>query len=155
MITNTLTIQIINCIQITNLHQPSLPTLHTSIEPCCRTCIEKEAGEAFRTWDTAVKLAWAVPRSTHTYLVAHLLSFGLPSTKKRLLCQYVTFFKKLRQSTFKEVRVLSDIVARDAKSPTGHNLKQMEREFKTSPLTMSSHTLKILYNENEVPEIDL
>ena len=87
----------------------------------------EEAGKVFRTWDTAVKLAWGVPRSTHTYLVPHLLSSGLPSTRKRLLCQYLTFFKKLRHSTCKEVRVLSEIVARDAKSPTGHNFKQMER----------------------------
>ena len=90
-----------------------------------------EAGKIFRTWNTAVKLAWNVPRSTHTYLVAHLAS-GLPSTRKRLLCQYVSFFRKLRQSTCKEVRVLAQIVARDVRSPTGHNLKQIEKEFDCS-----------------------
>ena len=86
--------------------------------------------------------------------MTHLAS-GLPSTRKRLLSQYVSFFRKLRQSTCKEVRVLALIVARNVRSPTGHNLKQIEKEFKCSIWTMSGHLLSNRYKETEVPEMDL
>ena len=89
----------------------------------------------------------------YSSLVAHLGS-ALPSTRKRL-CQYVSFFRKLRKSTCKEVRVLSEIVARDVRSPTGHNLKQIEKEFECSAWTISGHMLSTMYKETEVPEMDL
>ena len=47
----------------------------------------KEAGKVYRSWNTCVKLAWQVPRSTHTYLVENLLALELPSVKQKLLCQ--------------------------------------------------------------------
>ena len=81
----------------------------------------KEAGKVYRSWNTCVKLAWQVPRSTHTYLVENLLALELPSVKQKLLCQYVGFFKKIRSSCSKEVRILSEIVARDAQTVTGRN----------------------------------
>ena len=44
------------------------------------------AGQVFRTWNTCVKLAWGIPRSSHNYFVNFLASL-LPAAKKRLLCQ--------------------------------------------------------------------
>ena len=38
-----------------------------------------KAKQVFNTWSTCVKLAWGVPRATHTYLVDNLLSGGIPS----------------------------------------------------------------------------
>ena len=73
------------------------------------------AGQVCRSWNTAVKLVWDVPRATHTYLVEHLLGLGLPSIRHKLSCQYVGFIQKLRTSASKEVRILSEIVCRDAR----------------------------------------
>ena len=40
-----------------------------------------QAKQVFNTWSTCVKLAWVVPRATHTYLVDNLLSGGIPSSR--------------------------------------------------------------------------
>ena len=92
-----------------------------------------EAGKVFRSWNTVVKLAWGVPRSTHTYFVEHLLGLGLPSVQQKLLCQYVNFLRKLFSSSSKEVRILSQIVARNAQSVTGWTLLHIKSTFKLNP----------------------
>ena len=58
----------------------------------------ESAGQVCRSWNTCVKLAWDVPRWTHNYLVDNLLGGDLPPVKKKLMCQYVNFFQKLRKS---------------------------------------------------------
>ena len=44
-----------------------------------------KAQQVFNTWSTCVKLAWGVPRATHTYLVDNLLSAGIPSVRASVL----------------------------------------------------------------------
>ena len=51
-----------------------------------------------------------------------MLTGKLPSTRKKLMCQYVNFFQKLLVSPIREVRVLARIVGRDNRSVTGINL---------------------------------
>ena len=43
-----------------------------------------------------MKLAWQVPRQTHTYFVDHLLSNG--SVRLDILARYIKFVKGLRAS---------------------------------------------------------
>ena len=49
----------------------------------------KAAGRFFRYWNIPVKIAWRVPRCTHTYLVKHLLAVNHSSLREQLLvsCQ--------------------------------------------------------------------
>ena len=91
------------------------------------------AGQAFRAWNTCVKLAWGVPRWTHNYFVDNLLAGKLPSLRQRLLCQYIKFFQCLRTSPLREVRVLVNITARDNTSVTGNNLEEIKKEFSLVP----------------------
>ena len=63
----------------------------------------------------------------------NLLALELPSVKQKLLCQYVGFFKKIRSSCSKEVRILSEIVAIDAQIVTGRNLLNIEHEYLLNP----------------------
>ena len=46
------------------------------------------ATKVFNSWNTAVKLAWCVPRSTRTYLLQHVLSAGLPSARVDILARF-------------------------------------------------------------------
>ena len=101
-----------------------------------------EAMKVFRSWNTAVKDVWGVPRSTHTYLVEHMLGLGLPSVKHKLVCQYVGFFRKLQSSASWEVRVLSQIVARDAQSVTDRNLLHIKKEYCLDPWSMTVGAFK-------------
>ena len=97
----------------------------------------EKAGQIYRSWSTAVKLTWDVPRSTHTFLVHGLLAPHLPTVKQQLLSRYVNFVKKLFSSISPEVRVVANMVARCARSNTGKNLLNIERETNLDPL--SSH----------------
>ena len=112
------------------------------------------AAKVFRCWNTTVKLVWDVPRSTHTYLVEHLLGLGLPSVRHKLICQYVGYFQKLRDSASKEVRVLSQIVARDAQAVTGRNLLNIQGEYNLDPWSRSVSSFKMRDVRNSIPEAD-
>ena len=79
------------------------------------------SGQFCRSWNTCVKLAWDIPRSTHTYLVENLFGVNHVSHKKQLLARYVNFLKSLMKSISNEVKVVANIVARDIRSVTGKN----------------------------------
>ena len=96
-----------------------------------------KAKHLFNTWSTCVKLAWGVPRGTHTYLVDNLLSSGIPSMRSSVLTRYCRFVNSARTSQIMEVRIVANIAAADVRSPTGKNLKNMEKEAGMS-LTMNN-----------------
>ena len=83
------------------------------------------------SWNICVKLAWNVPRSTHTYLVDNLLGVNHLSVKRQLLSRYIKFFKGLLKSKSCEVKLLANIVARDVRSVTGKNLRYRTRANST------------------------
>ena len=112
------------------------------------------AGQAFRSWNTCVKLAWDLPRGTHNYFVDNLLSGALPSVREKLLSQYVGFFQNMLKSASWEVRILSRIVGTDVASTTGRNLFNIETEYGLSPWTNSPWSFKKSYKGYMVPPED-
>ena len=64
-------------------------------------------------WNTNIKLAWNVPRGTHTYFVDRMLGCGISHVKTDVIGRYIKFFKSLRESPSMEVSVLVHFVARD------------------------------------------
>ena len=80
------------------------------------------AEQVYSAWNTCIKLAWHVPRATHTYFVERLLSCDISPIKTDVLAKYVNFFSSLRKSPSMEVSVLANIVARDIRTTTGSNL---------------------------------
>ena len=77
------------------------------------------AQQAFNAWNTCIKLAWQVPRDTHTYMVDMLLSCGISHIRNDVLARYLTFLISLRKSCSKEVSVLVHLVGRDIRTTTG------------------------------------
>ena len=51
------------------------------------------ASQVFNAWTTFIKLAWQVPRGTHTYFVDRMLACGISHTRDDILARYVTFLK--------------------------------------------------------------
>ena len=94
----------------------------------------EKAQQVFNCWSTCVKLAWGVPRATHTYLVDNLLSGGLPSLRSSVLARYCKFFQSLMKSNSLAVRVMANICSSDVRSSTGSNLLNIEKEVKLDPL---------------------
>ena len=112
------------------------------------------AGMYFRSWNTCVKLAWNVPRSTHTYLVNHLLAVNHSSLREQLLVRYVRFFQKLQKSKSSPVQLLVNIVARDIRSTTGRNLSLIQTETGLDPWKTSAHQVNEALRRESVPDED-
>ena len=89
-----------------------------------------------------MKLAWQVPRQTHTYFVDHLLSSGLTSVRCDILSRYSKFVKGLRVSPSMEVTIMCGVVTNDVQSTTGHNLNIVQLETGLDPLTCSQEKIK-------------
>ena len=89
-----------------------------------------------------MKLAWQVPRQTHTYFVDHLLSCDHTSVKVDIMSRFVKFVMGLRASPSVEVAVLCGVVAGDVRTVTGSNLNMLFWETGLSPLGCSVGKVK-------------
>ena len=110
------------------------------------------ASQYFNTWSTCVKLAWGLPRETHTYFLDYL-SGGLVSARVDILGRYLGFYRSLLSSPSREVTILARIVAKDIRSTTAKNLRLLEVE--TDGMTWSASNpavkKKLLQRKPRVP----
>ena len=88
--------------------------------------------------DTCVKLSWEVPRETHTYFVDNMLAAGFRHLSTDIKSRYVKYFQGLLKCKSEQVRVLAELVGRDAGSTTGKNLIMLERETGLNPWSSPS-----------------
>ena len=100
------------------------------------------ARQVFNSWTTAVKLTWAVPRATRTYLVQQLLNSGLTSARVDILARYCGFLRSLRNSPCHEVTVMANLAARDIRSTTGSNIKLLEESSGLNPWEYGTSHMK-------------
>ena len=112
------------------------------------------AGQVYRSWSTSVKLVWDLPRSTHSYYVDNMLAESIPSARKKIMSQYVSFLQRLGKSVSSEVRIMSMIAAADIRSVVGRNVYNMKVEFDLNPWRDSSRLFKQKYSFHDVPEVD-
>ena len=87
----------------------------------------ESAGQYYTAWQTCVKLAWHVPRQTHTYLVDNFLCSGLSSVRADILSRYLKFVQGLKMSPSREVTVMCGVVEGDVTTTTGQNLDLIRR----------------------------
>ena len=111
------------------------------------------AGQVYRSWNTCVKLAWNIPRSSHNYFVDGLAG-TLPSVRKKILCQYVNFFKNLYKGVSREVRLMAGIFSQDIQSVTGKNLANIENLFKLDPRRDPVSSFKAIDVGYQIPDSD-
>ena len=113
------------------------------------------AKKYFNSWKTCIKLAWGVPRATHSYFL-DFLSGGLVTVRRDILARYVNFYRSLLSSPCREVNILSRVVAKDIRSTTARNLQLVERE--SAGLTWAAPPSKVkealAKGEPAVPEAD-
>ena len=112
--------------------------------------------QVFNAWSTCVKLAWHVPRQTHTYFVDHMLGCGISSVKTDMLAQYVGFIQSLRSSPSMEVRTMVSMVARDLRTSTGRNLDFVSGETGLKPWSCTSKQVRAAMEDKlaAVPDQD-
>ena len=116
-----------------------------------------KASQVFNAWNTCIKLAWQVPRSTHTYFVDRLLSSGISHVRDDILARYVTFIQSLRKSPSPEVSVLVHLVGRDIRTTTGNNLHLVRDLTGLDPWCCTSKQVKKVLGGrlSVVPEQDM
>ena len=106
----------------------------------------------FKSWNTAIKLIWNVPRSTFTYIVENLLAENFETLRNSVYSRYPTFFQNLLKSSSKEVAFLANIVSRDVQSVTARNLKLIENASGYSPWDYSKMKVKAGLKKTPIPE---
>ena len=117
----------------------------------------KKAREMYNCWSTCVKLAWGVPRSTHTFIVDNLLACGFPSIRSSLLVRFWKFFETVSSSSSLEVRVVANLASVDVRSTTGSNLHGIRRKFQLdSSFEFPVPTVRsvVFSSKSEVPAPD-
>ena len=108
----------------------------------------------FKSWNTAVKLTWNVPRSTYTYIVENLLARDFRTLRNQIYSRYSNFFQNLLNSSSKEVSFLANIVSRDAQSVTSKNIQLVEKAAGCSPWDYSTWRIKSGLSIKPIPEND-
>ena len=84
-------------------------------------------------------------------MVDNLLSCNLASAREKIMANYVGFLNRLGRSASWEVRILSEVQARDAGSVTGRNIINLREEFKRDPRELTSRGFRELYHGTGVP----
>ena len=97
----------------------------------------ERARQVFTAWNTAVKLTWECPRETKTFLLQNVLSSDMTSARTDILGRYSKFFLSLKQSACYEVRVLANYTARDLRTTTGKNLREVRDASGLDPVQSS------------------
>ena len=100
------------------------------------------AGQMYSAWNTCVKLTWNVPRATRSYFVDQLLTCGLTNIKSDILSRYTKYLKSLENSPSKEVSIMANIVTRDVRSNTGHNVNFIRQQTGLDPTLNSPREMK-------------
>ena len=110
-----------------------------------------KVGQLCRAWSTCVKLAWDLPRSTHTFLVEGLLARNFFTVKQQLVGRFVNFFRELQKSKSLEVRIVSSMVGRCVRSTTGKNLALIERDTGLDPWVTPAWKVRAATPREEIP----
>ena len=111
----------------------------------------EKVGQLCCSWSTCVKLAWDLPRSTHTYLVEDVLAKDYLTVKQQLVGRYTNFFRSLLKSKNMEICVVANMVGRCAQSTTGGNLIRVHRETGQDPWKEPAWKVRDGITRAEVP----
>ena len=84
----------------------------------------------------------------------HVLSARIPHVRQKILGQYLGFIKKLINSESPEIRILANVVGRDAGSVTDSNLLKIEEVFRLDPWASNDAQLADRYKYYDVPAED-
>ena len=88
----------------------------------------------FKAWNIQARLAWFVPKETHTNLVERFLCQEYPILRNQVYSRYQQFMKSLAESPSKEVKFMFYLIRNDMRSVTGRNIVYLGRLCKVNIL---------------------
>ena len=98
-----------------------------------------------------MKLAFQVPRSTHTYLVENVLAAEFTPVKTELMARYLKFHQSLVNSSSFEIQVLVNTFQQDVRSTTARNLQLISGEAGQCWSTLTAKKIRQAVKVSEVP----
>lgn len=111
----------------------------------------------YSAWRTNVKLAWKLPRNTHSYFIDSLLAPQITPPSVSLMMRQLTFFQGLLASPSIEVQVVSRLSARDMRTTLGSNLAHIRQETGLDPWVIGGQQMRdklVSFNASRVPFSD-
>ena len=88
----------------------------------------------FKAWNVQARLAWRVPRETHTNLVEGFLCKDYYSLRKQILSRFSGFARGLSESPSKEIRFMFCLIKGDQRSVTAQNITYLNYLCKCNAL---------------------
>ena len=116
---------------------------------------EEYAGKYFRAWSTGVRLAWNLPRSTHTYLVEGYLAGKERSLRNQIMGRVPGFLRSLKDSISMEVRFLFHISMKDGNSVTRINKELVQELSGRNPMEWANFIVRESLPINDIPVKEL
>ena len=113
-----------------------------------------EAEKIFRCWNTALKLVWQVPRTTHGYLVENLLGKSCSSLRNSILTRFIKFARTLAINSSKEIATLAGLCMADARSTLGKNVRNISLETCRDARWSSPCQFQGRFRKIPVPELE-
>ena len=126
----------------------------TAAYGCCLLDLRSsESNSYFSSWNTAVKLAWDVPRGCRSYFLNNILAPNVPSMKLRILLRFSGFFQSLLESSSREVQTAVRISARDKRRTLGSNLCELEDIIGVNPWSSPKWLIKQKLRETDCRDV--
>ena len=107
-----------------------------------------------RSWNTNIKLAYEVPRETHTYIVENYLASEYNPVIQEIYSRYTKFLKSLKESASIEVKHLFSIVRYNVQSTTGGNIYTIIKRTGLNPSEVLPCHMRNAILKKEVPECE-
>ena len=105
-----------------------------------------------RSWNTNIKLAYEVPRETHTYIVENCLASEYKPVIQEMFSRYTKFLKSLKMSASSEVQHLCTVIRNDVQSTTGGNIYTIIKKTGLNPTEILPFHMRSAELKQEVPE---
>ena len=105
-----------------------------------------------RSWNTNIKLAYEVPRETHTYIVENCLATEYKPVVQEMYSRFPKFLKSLKMSASSEVQHLFTVIKNDVQSTTGGNIYTIIKKTGLNPTEILPIHMRSADLKKEVPE---
>ena len=110
------------------------------------------ASSFFKAYSSCVRRIWRLPVNTFTYIVEGHLTSGVKPLRNLVLGRYPAFFQRMAWSPCREVAVMAELAAKDARSTTASNLAHVSSLTKLDCKTADWREVKAALPVAEVPE---
>ena len=112
------------------------------------------ANSFYKAWSSCVRRLFGLPLSTFTYLVESHLAQNFTPLRNMVLGRYPAFYRRLLDSSSKEVRAMASLAAGWAQTVTARNLAHLQNLTNLNPLWDSLQQLKRALPVQQVPEVE-